>query len=195
MNLANISMASRLIDWAMRLMPPSRADWAQAMRREFDATPAADRLAFAQGCLWVAVKERIDPMQVCVTFARWSIAAVVAALVAVQFSSLVNLLSTPAQVAGRGILPMPWMALYLAGMVVGGGLAAIFLVWWRARPFMAGWAIVAITEAVFMTYLVSHAHLSLADYGFQFMPLILLANAAALLAWAANRTPRAPTAA
>ncbi|MDB5441610.1 MAG: hypothetical protein JWM33_4037 [Caulobacteraceae bacterium] len=51
-------LAERLLDIAAAVAPPSRQAWIEAMRGELG--PADDsRLAWASGCLWTAVLERI----------------------------------------------------------------------------------------------------------------------------------------
>ena len=118
-----MTLAEHCMRWAIRLMPVDRADWARAMRREFDAIAPAGRLSFAAGCLWAAIQARIDAVQVGVALGRFGVAAVTAAYAGFHMWCLVNLLTMP-EVAARAGLPAPWLALYLGGMGLGNGLAA-----------------------------------------------------------------------
>ncbi len=44
------------------LLPPERRDWADAMRAEADYVSQGERLCWALGCVWTALKLRFDPM-------------------------------------------------------------------------------------------------------------------------------------
>ena len=51
-----------LLHLAALAMPAGRGDWLRAMVHEFPHVPAAERLAFARGCLFASLLERIRPM-------------------------------------------------------------------------------------------------------------------------------------
>ena len=58
-----MSAADILLGAAHRLMPKVRRDWAEAMRSEADHIPEDERVSFALGCCWTAIKLRLDPMK------------------------------------------------------------------------------------------------------------------------------------
>jgi hypothetical protein len=51
-----------LLDAARRLLPPERRDWAEAMGAEADHVPQDERLRWALGCVWTAIKQRFAPV-------------------------------------------------------------------------------------------------------------------------------------
>lgn len=198
-------MADWLMEWAVRWMPPDRQDWGLAMRREFYAVAGEDRLGFAAGCLWAALRERIDAMQMWVAIGRWGVGLVTAAYAGFHLWGLGYMLTHlvrggfvfDARLAATYGTPA-WLAgimIYMLGMGAGNLLAAVFLVWWRPKGFMAGCALVALTAGVFTVVGIAHYGMGKTIWGWQFVPLFMLAGAAAVLAWAANHRPKGPAAA
>src|SRR3954466_3327040 len=58
-----MSLTARLLDHAARVMPPSRATWARAMRAELDHIEGPlTAAAFALGCVRASYAERIHDM-------------------------------------------------------------------------------------------------------------------------------------
>ncbi len=51
-----------LLRLALRLMPPDRREWAEAMRAEFAYLPPRGALRWSLGCLIAALKLRLSPM-------------------------------------------------------------------------------------------------------------------------------------
>jgi hypothetical protein len=51
-----------LFDAVRQLLPPERRNWAQAMRAEADYVSQDERLRWALGCVWTAIKQRFAPM-------------------------------------------------------------------------------------------------------------------------------------
>ncbi len=203
-----MSLAGWLMRRATGLMPPERRAWAEAMKAEFGAVTNRERLGFAAGCLWAAVRARLAAVSTWVAFGRCGVGLVTAIYAAFHLFGMAwvtgillggqdsyhDLLVAHGhvQAAARLHESRPWLALYLAGMGIGNMMAAVFLVWWRPNLFMAGWAMVALTVAVatvggIMTSGIGTGTL----WGWQFVPLVMLAGAAAALAWAADRRRRA----
>jgi len=188
-------------------MPSKRQAWAEAMRTEFNAVATADRLSFAAGCLWVAVRERVHTVQMLVTIGRWGVGLVTAAYAGFHLFGGLWVLSIlfggrdgyhdllvahgHLQAAANLHASRPGLAMYLLCMAAGNLLAAVYLVRWRPRLFMLGCALVAAVIVVSLTGPFLSGHLNNRTiYGWQFVPLAMLAGAAALLAWIANRKSR-----
>ncbi|HTP40160.1 MAG TPA: hypothetical protein VMI92_11365, partial [Steroidobacteraceae bacterium] len=57
-----LGLADVLLDLARRLLPAERRNWASAMRAEADQVPQEERLRWATGCVWTAVKMRAYSM-------------------------------------------------------------------------------------------------------------------------------------
>jgi hypothetical protein len=55
-------LARTLFGAALRLMPRERRDWAHAMRAEAPHVSEDERLHWALGCFWTAIRLRFDPM-------------------------------------------------------------------------------------------------------------------------------------
>lgn len=124
MNGPSHALAHTLIDWCHKLLPADRAPWAAAMKAELSAIEDRDAaLAFAIGCFWGSIKERILTM----TFAARSLRiATIAGMLALSVQS--------ALVAGRMIDAHAFTAL------VFGLISALFAaasVWSYLRGPMA----------------------------------------------------------
>ncbi len=199
-------IANGLMTWATRLMPAGRQAWAEAMREEYAAVDERDRLDFAMGCLWVACRERIDAVQILVVIGRWGVglgtlayagfhlfgAASVLWIMLSGHDHYRDLLIAHGHVEAAAQLRVwrPWLELYLLAMGVGNLVAAVFLIRWRPKLFMAGCALVAVTSAAYTAYGIVQSGLGTGTFwGWQFVPLFMLAGAAAVLAWVANRRP------
>ncbi len=201
-----MSLAGWLMARATGLMPPQRQAWAEAMRREFDAVAGRDRLEFAAGCLWAAIHERIDAMQMLVTIGRWGVGLVTAAYGALHLFgaiSVFNIMLTGhdhyrdlllahghAEAAAQLQASRPGLVLYLVLMAAGNLVSALSLVRWRPRPFWLGCAIVAVTAGVPAVYGMAKTGLDTGTvWGWQFVPLLMLAGAAVVLAWLSRSRP------
>lgn len=55
-------LTDALLGIARRLLPPERRAWGDAMSAEADHIPGDNRLLWAFGCIWAAMKLRFDPM-------------------------------------------------------------------------------------------------------------------------------------
>ena len=62
MNSLSRQIATELIRHCAALLPPERATWAIAMKAEVDALEDSDAMAFAAGCVWASLKERVSSM-------------------------------------------------------------------------------------------------------------------------------------
>ncbi len=206
-----MKLSEDVMNWAVRLMPPGRQGWAEAMRQEFAAVAEVDRLEFAFGCLWAAMRERIDAVQMIVAVGRWGVGLVTLVYAGLHLFGAAwvtsvllggpdhyhDLLIAHGHLKAAADLQAsrPWLLLYLVPMGVGNLLAAVFLVWWRPNLFMAGCAVVAMTTAASMAGPLVTGHLHNGTlYGWQFVPLFMLVGAAALLAWVASRKSKKPVA-
>jgi|GEM_PF-1578905 len=65
--------ADALAQAAVSASPPERREWAEAMRAEVDHLPDSDAAAFAAGCLWTAVRARVDSAGFVLGAARWGL--------------------------------------------------------------------------------------------------------------------------
>ncbi len=201
-----MNLAGWLMVRATGLMPVERQAWAEAMRQEFEAVAPADRLGFAAGCLWAAMRERIDAMQMGVTIGRWGVGLVTAAYGALHLFgaiSVLNIMLTGhdhyrdlllahghTEAAAQLQASRPGLVLYLVLMAAGNLVAALFLVRWRPRLFWLGCAIVAVTAGVPAIYGMAKTGLDTGTvWGWQFVPLAMLAGAAVVLAWMSRRKP------
>lgn len=198
-----MSLAGWMMDRAVRWLPPRRRDWAEAMRQEFDTAAGRDRLEFAAGCLWTAIRERIDAMQVLVTIGRWGVGLVTAAYGAFHLWCLWNAVQQLADGTFARHMAMGgpaqrvdlqdwiiWLLPYLLGMGLGNALAAVCLVRWQPKGFWLGCAIVAVTAGALTVHDVAHFGLGAGIiWGWQFVPLAMMAGAALVLAWMSRRRP------
>ena len=74
-----------LIRHALAVMPPARRPWGRAMAAEIDHIPEGrEALIFAVGCLLTGYRERLNPMALSLTVARWAVALVTALTAAVH---------------------------------------------------------------------------------------------------------------
>jgi hypothetical protein len=62
MNVLSSWLARALFGAAQGLMPRGRGEWARAMRAEAHHVSEDERLQWALGCFWTAIKLRFDPM-------------------------------------------------------------------------------------------------------------------------------------
>jgi hypothetical protein len=70
-----MSLTARLLDHAVRVMPPSRVTWARAMRAELDHIEGPlTAAAFALGCVRASYAERIHDMLTIARLTRWTLA-------------------------------------------------------------------------------------------------------------------------
>ena len=118
------SFAHMLIGWCHKLLPADRAPWAAAMKAELSAIEDRDAaLAFAVGCVWGSLKERILTM----TFAARSL----------RFATIAGMLALSVQsalIAGRMIDAHAFTALVF-GLI--SALFAAAAVWSYLRGPMA----------------------------------------------------------
>lgn len=100
----------------VRIMPPSRADWAQGMKAEIDTIedPAA-ALSFALGCVGVGYRRRLRTLPGVLAFARGSVGVAIMVFAVFVFASACGFttLETP------GILPQVATGLGLAFLTAG----------------------------------------------------------------------------
>ena len=93
------SLAARLLDHAVRIMPPSRRDWVKGMQAELAHIPApVAALSFALGCVRASYLQRIQDMMTFARVTRWTLAAyalVCAGGYAVATALMIGIKATP----------------------------------------------------------------------------------------------------
>jgi hypothetical protein len=142
MNSLSRQFATELIRHCAALLPPERATWAAAMKAEVDTLEENDAVAFAAGCVWASLKERVLSMNFATQSVRIGgitamlVLALVSALSAERVATidaaiaLIDLLSSAVLAAAviwsffRGPLALIQAA---STMVVIYGVAFIFL--------------------------------------------------------------------
>lgn len=69
-------LAHRLLDHALKVMPPARRDWIRAMQAELDYIPDAPvAVAFALGGVWASYARRTVETLTLARVTRWTLAA------------------------------------------------------------------------------------------------------------------------
>lgn len=66
----NKPMVQRLMALAIKIAPPERKSWSEAMLAELDHVPEAERMDFAAGCLLAGCRERLASPQFLQAVAR-----------------------------------------------------------------------------------------------------------------------------
>ena len=172
-------VAQWVMEWAARLLPPHRRDWAEAMRAELAAIPSREAFGFALGCLWAAFTERTRLMKAIVTFGRWGVGIVTIVYGAFFVQCLVNGL-TQAELRNPDL---PWLLAWQCAMGFSHMAAGLFLILWRPRAFAFSCAI-ATLPALGLALLGVLNHMPRPNsYVWPFLPLALLLAAAAFLRW------------
>ncbi|EGF91308.1 hypothetical protein ABI_27230 [Asticcacaulis biprosthecium C19] len=179
-----------VIDLAARVLPGHRQSWGEAMRAEVRAIESApDALAFAGGCLWAALCERITVMKAIVFTGRLLVGLVTALYGAMFLVMMVNGLT------GQSAQPvMPWVVVWVATMGLSHLAAAAGLVFWRPKLFWSAVALAVLPGLVLTVFGLATQASQFLRFAWPFLPLALLAGAALFLAWL-ERRPRRPIAA
>ncbi len=174
-----------LIDIAARLLPAHRHLWAQAMRHEILAVedPRA-ALAFALGCLWAAAAERIAFMKPVVTMGRLLLGSVTALYALLFAAPLFFEIGHPERLNPE----WPWLMPWQAGMAATHLAAALFLIFWRTRPFYLACAAAALAALPLPVIGWAYADNRPMAWAWPILPVILLTLSAAALAWLDHRT-------
>ncbi|ESQ88575.1 hypothetical protein ABAC460_15360 [Asticcacaulis sp. AC460] len=183
-------LAKFLADLAARLLPANRHAWGEAMRQEVRAIESApDALAFAGGCLWAALCERITVMKA-IVFTGRLVVGLVTALYGVMFLvMMVNGLT------GQAVQPVqPWIVVWVAAMGFSDLAAAAGLVFWKPKLFWTAFVLAALPSLGLTVFGLATRSDMFLRFAWPFVPLALLAGAALFLAWL-ERGSRRPIAA
>jgi hypothetical protein len=174
-----MKLAFLLTDLAARLLPSHRRAWGEAMRAEVRVIESApDALAFAGGCLWAALCERITVMKAIVFTGRLGVGIVTALYGAMFLVMMVNGLT------GQAAQPvLPWVVAWAGAMGFSHLAAAAGLIFWKPKRFWTTLAVAALPGLALMAFGLATKPEMFLRFAWPFVPLALLAGAALFLAW------------
>jgi len=195
-----MTLALRLVEFAMRILPKDRAKWGEAMKNEVQhLRPGSGALDFAMGCLWAAIQERTSSVQTLIFFGRLGVGIVTALYGAVfmaQFFYGVSIfLGKPdpfytmliahhhLAAATEHLKDRPYILVFSLGMGMFNILAALFLIKWQPRMLTSSCIGIATMGAGLGFYCLNRgvSVWSPLSWAWPFLPLTLLSGAAYLL--------------